>query len=88
LPKKLYKELLKAFISLSDPNSKPNDKSKPRVPREIDSKNINSKIITFQHAELISKWIDKLKVNDMLTSSYDSNYYFADFVMGFLLKNS
>jgi hypothetical protein len=83
LPKKLYKELLKAFISLSDPNSKPNDKSKPRVPREIDSNNINSKVITFQHAELISKWIDKLETNDMLSSSYEFKLLFRGSRDGF-----
>src|ERR1044072_3186879 len=33
-------------------------------------KNINSKIITFQHAELISKWIDRLEITDEIKSSY------------------
>ncbi|RIA82963.1 hypothetical protein C1645_809430 [Glomus cerebriforme] len=28
-------------------------------------------IITFQHAELISKWIDKLEIKDKLTTSYE-----------------
>ncbi|RIA96276.1 hypothetical protein C1645_872151, partial [Glomus cerebriforme] len=31
LPKELYKDLLKTFLSLSDPNSKPINKSKPRI---------------------------------------------------------
>src|ERR1041384_3554154 len=30
LPKELYKDLLKSFLSLSDPNSKPGGKLKPR----------------------------------------------------------
>ncbi|UZO02755.1 uncharacterized protein OCT59_021234 [Rhizophagus irregularis] len=36
----------------------------------IKSKNIDSKIISFQHVELISKWIDRLGSKDKLTSSY------------------
>src|SRR5687768_18355627 len=49
------------FLSLSDPDSKPSDKSKPRITKEVnirtvDSKIIfDSKIIKFQHVELISK---------------------------------
>ncbi|POG72805.1 hypothetical protein GLOIN_2v1592366, partial [Rhizophagus irregularis DAOM 181602=DAOM 197198] len=31
LPKELYEDLLKTFLSLSDPNSKPENKSKPRT---------------------------------------------------------
>src|SRR3954471_21257516 len=31
LPKELYKDLLNTFLSLLDPGSKPNDKSKPRI---------------------------------------------------------
>ncbi|UZO02468.1 uncharacterized protein OCT59_020948 [Rhizophagus irregularis] len=62
LPKELYKDLLKIFLNLH-PDSRPNDKSK--------IKNNNSKIITFQHAELISKWIDKLDITDKSTSSYE-----------------
>ncbi|CAB4410702.1 unnamed protein product [Rhizophagus irregularis] len=31
LPKELYEELLKTFLSLSDSNSKPKNKSKPRT---------------------------------------------------------
>ncbi|PKY17882.1 hypothetical protein RhiirB3_404799, partial [Rhizophagus irregularis] len=60
LPKELYKDLLKNFLNLH-PDSRPNDKSRIQ--------NINSKIITFQHAELISKWIDKLDITDKSTSS-------------------
>ncbi|PKC63572.1 hypothetical protein RhiirA1_422587 [Rhizophagus irregularis] len=40
-------------------------KSKPRK-----LKNVDSNIITFKHAEIISKWIDKLSTTDKLTSSY------------------
>ncbi|GES96382.1 carbohydrate-binding module family 13 protein [Rhizophagus clarus] len=59
LPKELYKYLLKIFLN-SHPDSRPND-----------IKNVDSKIITIQHVELISKWIDKLNFTDELTSSYE-----------------
>jgi hypothetical protein len=62
LPKELYKDLLKNFLNLN-PDSKPIDKSKIQ--------NIDSNIITFQHAELISKWIDKLDITDKSTSLYE-----------------
>ena len=59
LPKELYKDLLDYFL---DDDIK---KSVPRITKEIKFnhlKNIDSKIITFQHAELISKWIDRLEL--------------------------
>ncbi|GBB99764.1 hypothetical protein RclHR1_03620013 [Rhizophagus clarus] len=59
LPKELYKDLLKIFLNLH-PDSRPNG-----------IQNIDSKIITFQHVELISKWIDKLNSTDELTSTYE-----------------
>ncbi|PKY31760.1 hypothetical protein RhiirB3_531755 [Rhizophagus irregularis] len=51
LPKELYVDLLKIFLNLH-PYSRPSGKSIPR-------KYIDSKIITIQHVELISKWIDR-----------------------------
>ncbi|RGB22505.1 hypothetical protein C1646_55272 [Rhizophagus diaphanus] len=60
LPKELYKDLLKNFLNLH-PESKLTD----------NLKNIDSKIITFQHIELISKWIDKLDITDKSTSLYE-----------------
>ena len=65
LPKELYKDLLKKFLSLS-PDSRPSDKSK----------NIDSKIITFQHAELISKWIERLEITDKMKNSYEFKLLF------------
>ncbi|PKC01390.1 hypothetical protein RhiirA5_364963, partial [Rhizophagus irregularis] len=62
LPKELYKDLLNIFLN-SHPDSRPNDKLKIQ--------NIDSKIITSQHAELISKWIDKLDIMDKSTSLYE-----------------
>ena len=56
LPKELYVNLLKHFST---------KRSKHR------SKRIDSKIITYQHAELISKWIDKLDFKDKIKNSYE-----------------
>ena len=84
LPKKLYKDLLKSFISLSDLYSKPNDKLKPHVTKEF---NIDSKIITLQHAELISKWIDRLGITGRLTSSYEFKLLFRRSRDGFAPSN-
>ena len=39
--------------------------------KEIHSKNIESKIITLQHTELISKWIDRLEITDKTKNSYE-----------------
>ncbi|GBC06817.1 hypothetical protein RclHR1_07060010 [Rhizophagus clarus] len=68
-PVDLYKNFLRVFLSLSDPNIKPSNKSEYSIAKE--SKNeIDSKIITYQHAELISKWVDKLNISDKLISLY------------------
>src|SRR5437016_7318826 len=50
LPKELYKDLLKTFLSLLDPNSKPSGNSKPRMIKKIKLGNVDSNIITYQHA--------------------------------------
>ncbi|PKY27038.1 hypothetical protein RhiirB3_415723, partial [Rhizophagus irregularis] len=63
LPKELYKDLLNIFLN-SHPDSRPNDKSKI-------IQNIDSKIITPQHAALISNWIDKLNITNKSTSLYE-----------------
>jgi hypothetical protein len=56
IPKDLRENLIKHFID--QPNNKPESKI---ITKEINSKSIDSRIITFQHAELISKWIDRLE---------------------------
>ena len=55
-----------------DPSSKLSDNSKPHMTKEkeINLKTVDSKIITYKHVELISKWIDKLKITDNLKNSY------------------
>ncbi|GBC26072.2 BTB/POZ protein [Rhizophagus irregularis DAOM 181602=DAOM 197198] len=73
LPKDLYKGLMKSFLSLLDPNSK---LKKPHVTKEINLRITDSKIITYQHAELILKWIGKLEITDELTSSYELRLLF------------
>ncbi|GES76335.1 carbohydrate-binding module family 13 protein [Rhizophagus clarus] len=62
LPKELYNDLLDL--------DNDNEKSIPHIIKE-DKKNIDSKIITLQHTELISKWIDRLETTDKLTTSYE-----------------
>jgi hypothetical protein len=72
LPKKLYKDLLKTYLSLAEPDSKPIDKAKPRATMI----NIDSKIIKYQHAELILKWINRLEITNKLSSLYDFKLLF------------
>ena len=70
LPKEMYKDLLKTFLLLDPADSKPSNKSKLHIAKGTDIKNIDSKIIMFQHAELISKWIDRLETTDKIKNSY------------------
>src|SRR5215204_3976442 len=74
LPKELYKDLLKTFLNLCDPNCKPSGKSKPRITTNL--KTVDSKIITYQHVELISKWIDRLEITDEMKNSYEFKLLF------------
>src|SRR6266536_6315576 len=48
LPKDLYKDLLKSFLSLY-PDSKLSDKSKPRITKEIKLRTFDSKNIKYRH---------------------------------------
>src|SRR5581483_5236070 len=63
IPKELRENIFKH--SLDHDNNKPEQK----IIKEISSKSIDSNIITFQHAELISKWIDKLENTDKIENS-------------------
>ncbi|GET03181.1 carbohydrate-binding module family 13 protein [Rhizophagus clarus] len=56
IPKDLRESLIKHYID--------HDNSEPNMIEEINSKSIDSKIITTQHVELISKWIDRLKATE------------------------
>jgi hypothetical protein len=84
LPKKLYQDLLKTFLNLLDPNSKPSGRSKPRVnDEEIKSNNVDSNIINYKHVGLISKWIDRLEITDELNNLYEFKLLFRGSRDGF-----
>ncbi|RIA81424.1 hypothetical protein C1645_837040 [Glomus cerebriforme] len=59
LPKELRENLIEYFL---DHDCTTNDISKQKITKEISLNDNDSKIITFQHAELISKWIDRLEI--------------------------
>ncbi|GBC21509.2 carbohydrate-binding module family 13 protein [Rhizophagus irregularis DAOM 181602=DAOM 197198] len=80
LSKELYEELLREFL---DNNTKISSKSKPRISEKINSKVIDSKIITFQHIETISKWIKGLKITDELTTLFEFKLLFRGSRDGF-----
>ncbi|CAB4437662.1 unnamed protein product [Rhizophagus irregularis] len=69
LPKELYKELLDYFLG--------NDSN------QIISKNIDSKIITSQHAELISRWVDRLEITNKIPPLYNFELLFRGSRDGF-----
>ncbi|RGB42398.1 hypothetical protein C1646_751052 [Rhizophagus diaphanus] len=84
LSEELFINLLITFLSLSDPNIKPSDNLKPCITKKVNLKAIDSKIITSQHVEMISKWIDRLEITDELTSSYEYKLLFRGSRDGFL----
>uniref|UniRef100_U9UKE2 TLDc domain-containing protein n=1 Tax=Rhizophagus irregularis (strain DAOM 181602 / DAOM 197198 / MUCL 43194) TaxID=747089 RepID=U9UKE2_RHIID len=67
IPDEMCENLVKYFL---DHDYVPRKKSEPQIIKELNTKGIDSNIITIQHAELISKWIDKLKITDELKNSY------------------
>ncbi|GES83748.1 carbohydrate-binding module family 13 protein [Rhizophagus clarus] len=82
LPKELYKELLKIFLNhdyrptehqtiSEDSSSKVDSNKRVELIPKVDSISIDSKIITSQHAELISKWIDRLGITDEAKNLYE-----------------
>ncbi|EXX58784.1 hypothetical protein RirG_194750 [Rhizophagus irregularis DAOM 197198w] len=66
IPKELRDKLIRDFII--QPSNKPESKT---ISKEISPESIDSRIITFQHVELISKWIDKLKTTDKVKNLYE-----------------
>ncbi|GES83734.1 carbohydrate-binding module family 13 protein [Rhizophagus clarus] len=69
IPEDLYEYLIKYFL---DHDYELKKKSVPQlIKREVKAESIDSKIITIQHAELISKWIDRLEITDELKNSYE-----------------
>ena len=76
LPKELREDLMDHFLN---PSSKQKETANTQKIEEIkvtNSTNINSKIITFQRVELISKWIDRLEITDKKKNSYKFNLMF------------
>jgi hypothetical protein len=61
IPKDLREDLIKHFI----------DHPEPKITKRIYSKRIDSRIITTQHAVLISKWINRLEITDKMKNSYE-----------------
>ncbi|CAB4403736.1 unnamed protein product [Rhizophagus irregularis] len=66
IPKDLRENLFKYFMDHQSNNPEPKITTK-----KTSSKSIDSKIITIQHAELISKWIDRLEITDKIKNSYE-----------------
>src|SRR5688572_11290772 len=94
LPKELYKDLLSGFLSNDNKLTKeseshitkeinPNTVDSPRTSKEINLKSVDSKIITYHHVELISKWIDKLEITDEVKNSYEFKLLFRGSRDGF-----
>ncbi|GBB87233.1 hypothetical protein RclHR1_13680006 [Rhizophagus clarus] len=79
LPKELRKKLLLSYL---DPDNKKVE-SKPRMYRTVNSREIDSNIITSQHAETISKWVNGLEVTDELVTKYEFKLLFRGSRDGF-----
>ena len=62
LPKKLREDLIDHFLNPEIKNPETKETQRIEEIKEIKSTNIDSIIITIQHAELISKWIDRLEL--------------------------
>ncbi|GBC06506.1 hypothetical protein RclHR1_06890010 [Rhizophagus clarus] len=73
IPKELREKLIKDFIYQQ------NKKPELEITKEISSKNIDSKIIKYQHTELISNWIDRL---DTTLDSRSNPYEFKLMLRG------
>jgi|ERR1051325_6751703 hypothetical protein len=69
LPKDLCEDLIKHFLN-------PSTSKKIETKETQINKSIDSKIITFQHAELISKWVDRLEITDKMKNSYEFKLIF------------
>jgi hypothetical protein len=65
IPKELREDLIKYYL---------NHDYKPmrrRITRKISTKCIDSRIIAMQHAEVISKWIDRLEITNEIKNQYE-----------------
>ncbi|CAB4427811.1 unnamed protein product [Rhizophagus irregularis] len=88
--KKLYKSLIECFL---DNDYNPSDKLGPKIIKEtIIRESIDSKIITVQYVELISKWIDSNEIlgryNPIVWKSVNGFSTTNDcFIFSFMNKN-
>ncbi|GBC01565.1 hypothetical protein RclHR1_04230010 [Rhizophagus clarus] len=81
IPEKLFEDSIKYFLD------NPDNMLEPNAIKKIGIKNIDSKkIITIKHAEVISKWIDRLENTDELKNSYEFNPIFRGSRDGFTAK--
>ncbi|GES83730.1 carbohydrate-binding module family 13 protein [Rhizophagus clarus] len=78
IPEELYENSIKYFLD-NDCKSR----SERQTVKETRLKGIDSKIITIQHVELISKWIDRLEITDELKNSYEFKLIFRGSRDGF-----
>ncbi|PKC61620.1 hypothetical protein RhiirA1_466276 [Rhizophagus irregularis] len=74
-------EFLDAILSISIKS--PSNNLKPCITKKVNLKAIDSKIITSQHTELISKLIYRLEITDELTSSHEFKLLFRGSRDGF-----
>jgi hypothetical protein len=77
LNEELYIDLLKLFLNS---NYRP---SESQITKTFGSNNFDSTIITMKHAELLSKWIDKLEITDKIKNLYEFNLIFRGSRDGF-----
>ncbi|GBB96633.1 hypothetical protein RclHR1_00280025 [Rhizophagus clarus] len=84
LPEELYIDLLKFFL---DHDYRPSTNNKIKETEIRSNKSIDSKIITIQHAELISKWIDGFEDTFALDNLHEYKLIFRGSRDGFMPEN-
>ncbi|RGB37546.1 hypothetical protein C1646_694587 [Rhizophagus diaphanus] len=81
IPEELYENSIKYF--LNNDYITTSEKSERQTVKEIGLKSLDSKIITIQHAKIISKWIDRVGIMDDLKNSYEFKLIFRGSRDGF-----
>ncbi|GES98947.1 carbohydrate-binding module family 13 protein [Rhizophagus clarus] len=87
LPKELYKDLLNYFLNPHNQMKKPDTREIKNI-GENNLKNIDSKIITSEHAELILKWINMNNSNTITSIFSRLIYKETKYRMKLLLRGS
>ncbi|GES76304.1 carbohydrate-binding module family 13 protein [Rhizophagus clarus] len=80
IPKELYKDLLKDFLNNNSRPTKNSSLFANKDVKEIHSMDINSKIISLPHIEIVMKWINRLKITDKLTNPYNNQSHTVAFI--------